>query len=347
MLKNNLLMDALHGKEVPRVPVWLMRQAGRTLKEYRQLREEAGSFIEMVKNPHFASEATLQPVDILGVDAAILFSDILVIPEAMGLPYEMEEKKGPFFPQTIKTEQDINKLNMAGENEYGYVTEAVRMTLKKLHGRVPLIGFSGAPWTLFAYMVEGKGSKTFSLAKKFLFSEPALADKLLEKITRSCIQYLKDQIRAGVHAVQIFDSWAGVLGPHHYQSRILPYMKMLVDELKNDVPVIVFAKDGHHSLKELAELKPHGLGLDWTIAPIQARKTAGSNITLQGNLDPCVLYAASEVIEAEAKQMLDAFGKHRYICNLGHGVYPDVDVEKIKYFVRVVKEYQIKKHLAF
>jgi uroporphyrinogen decarboxylase len=347
MLKNTLLIDALHGKEVPRVPVWLMRQAGRTLQEYRQLREEAGSFISMVKNPHYASDATLQPVDILGVDAAILFSDILVIPEAMGLPYEMEEKKGPFFPQTIKTANDINKLNVAGENEYGYVTEAVRMTLKKLNGRVPLIGFSGAPWTLFAYMVEGKGSKTFSSAKKFLFTEPALADKLLEKITRSCIQYLKDQVKAGVHAVQIFDSWAGVLGPNHYQNRILPFMKMLVDELKNDIPIIVFAKDGHHSLNRLAELRPHGLGLDWTIDPLAARKTAGKNITLQGNLDPCVLYSSLEVIEAETKQMLEAFGKHRYICNLGHGVYPDVESEKIKHFVKVVKEYQIKKHLAF
>lgn len=337
MLTNTLLIDALHGKEVPRVPVWLMRQAGRTLKEYRQLREEAGSFIRMVKNPHYASEATLQPVDIVGVDAAILFSDILVIPEAMGLPYEMEEKKGPYFPQTIKTVHDVNKLCIPGESEYGYVTEAVRLTLKKLNGRVPLIGFSGAPWTLFAYMVEGKGSKTFSTAKKFLFSEPDLADKLLEKITLSCIQYLKDQVKAGVHAVQIFDSWAGVLGPYHYQSRILPFMKMLVDELKNDIPVIVFAKDGHHSLKALAELRPHGLGLDWTIDPVLARKTAGNNITLQGNLDPCVLYASLEFIESETKQMLKAFGKHRYICNLGHGVYPDVEAEKIKHFVNVVK----------
>jgi uroporphyrinogen decarboxylase len=347
MLKNTLLIDALHGKEVPRVPVWLMRQAGRTLKEYRQLREEAGSFIQMVKNPHFASEATLQPVDILGVDAAILFSDILVIPEAMGLPYEMEEKKGPFFPQTIKTEQDINKLNIAGENEYGYVTEAVRMTLKKLDGRVPLIGFSGAPWTLFAYMLEGKGSKAFSLAKKFLFSESALADQLLEKITRSCIQYLKDQVRAGVHAIQIFDSWAGVLGPHHYQSRILPFMKMLVDELKFEVPVIVFAKDGHHSLNKLAELRPHALGLDWAIEPVLARNIVGKDITLQGNLDPCLLYASYEIIEYETKKMLDAFGKYRYVCNLGHGVYPDVEVEKIKHFVNIVKNYSYQNAKAF
>ncbi|MCX8079981.1 MAG: uroporphyrinogen decarboxylase [Bacteroidia bacterium] len=339
MLKNNLFLDALEGRDTERAPVWLMRQAGRTLKEYRELRAQAGSFIRLVKTPQYAAEATVQPVDILGVDAAILFSDILVIPEAMGLPYEMEETKGPFFPKTVCSEHDIHQLKIASGDEYGYVMEAICHTLKKLDGRVPLIGFCGAPWTLFAYMVEGKGSKTFSKAKKMLFSEPGASEKLLEKITMSCISYLKDQVKAGVHAVQIFDSWAGVLGPYHYQKFVVPYLKTMVDELKTLVPVILFCKDAHHSLEALAALGPHALGLDWTIDPVLARTVAGERITLQGNLDPCILYAGEEVIKEETERMLRRFGKKRYICNLGHGVYPDVEAEKIKFFIKTVKNF--------
>jgi len=338
--QNNLLLLALEGKEVPRVPVWLMRQAGRTLKEYGEVRKEAGSFIKMVKTPELASEVTVQPVTILNVDAAIIFSDILVIPEAMGLPYTMIEEKGPFFPNTVQSEKEVNSLRIAQPEDYQYVTEAIQLTRKKLNNRVPVIGFCGAPWTLFAYMVEGKGSKTFSRAKSLLFSDRKTSQCLLEKITQSCINYLKSQIKAGVHAVQIFDSWAGVLGPKVYQECVIPFLKIMVEEISPLAPVILFCKDAHHSLKNLCHLKPACIGLDWTIDPKTARSIAGKEITLQGNLDPCILYASEETIRSETRQMIQEFGPQRYICNLGHGLYPDIDVEKIRIFIETVKNYK-------
>lgn len=339
MLKNDLLIRAAKGLDVERAPVWLMRQAGRVLPEYRATRSRAKNFVEFVKTPELACEVTIQPVDILGVDAAIIFSDILVIPEAMGLPYEMIEAKGPRFPNTIQTKADIDKLKIADAGDLDYVMKALQLTKKELNNRVPLIGFCGAPWTLLAYMVEGSGSKTFSKAKQFLYTEPELAHQLLEKITQSSINYLKGQVASGADLLQVFDSWAGVLSEKMYYEFSLKYISKICDALSPLVPVTVFAKDAHYAVQKISETKCNSIGLDWTIDPTVARKNAG-NKTLQGNADPCLLYANEKTIINETHAMLKAFGKNRYICNLGHGLYPDLDKEKVKLFVNVVKEYQ-------
>ena len=339
MLKNDLLLRAARGLDVERAPVWLMRQAGRVLPEYRATRSRAKNFVEFVKTPELAAEVTIQPVDILGVDAAIIFSDILVIPEAMGLPYEMIEAKGPRFPDTIKTKADIDKLKIAEAGDLDYVMKALQLSKKELNNRVPLIGFCGAPWTLLAYMVEGSGSKTFSKAKQFLYTEPELAHRLLEKITLSSINYLKGQVAAGADLLQIFDSWAGVLSEKMFYEFSLKYISQICDALSPLVPVTVFAKDAHYALQKISETNCSSIGLDWTIDPIIARKNSGTK-TLQGNADPCLLYADEKTIIAETHQMLRSFGKQKYICNLGHGLYPDIDKEKVKLFVSVVKEYK-------
>ena len=339
MLKNDLLLRAARGEEVERAPVWLMRQAGRILPEYRATRAKAKNFIEFVKNPELASEVTVQPVDILGVDAAIIFSDILVIPEAMGLPYQMIEAKGPWFEKTIRSADDVKKLHVAEAGDLKYVTDALELTKKILDGRVPLIGFAGAPWTLLAYMVEGSGSKTFSKAKQFLYTQPDAAHLLLDKITESIINYMKAQVKAGADLLQIFDSWAGVLSEPMYYEFSLRYISKICDALSPLVPVTVFAKDAHYAVKKIAETKCSVVGLDWTIDPAKARVEAG-NKTLQGNADPCLLYADDRKIISETHSMLKAFGKQRYICNLGHGLYPDLDKTKVKLFIDTVKNYK-------
>jgi uroporphyrinogen decarboxylase len=339
MLKNNLLLRAAKGEVVERAPIWLMRQAGRILPEYRATRSKAANFIEFVKNPELACEVTIQPVDILGVDAAIIFSDILVIPEAMGLPYQMIEAKGPWFENTIKNKADIDKLKIAEAGDLDYVMKALQLTKRGLNDRVPLIGFAGAPWTLFAYMIEGSGSKTFSKAKQFLYTQPENAHLLLEKITQSTINYLKGQVTAGADLIQLFDSWAGILSEQMYYEFSLKYISKICDALSPSVPVTVFAKDAHYAIEKIAETSCHSIGLDWTIDPKKARKEAGTK-TLQGNADPCLLYANEEKIISETQSMLRSFGKNRYICNLGHGLYPDLDKEKVKLFVNVVKEFK-------
>lgn len=337
MLTNDILLKAARGEQVERIPVWLMRQAGRILPEYRAVRSSVNGFKELVKNPELICEVTIQPVDILGVDAAIIFSDILVIPEAMGLNYEMVESKGPFFPKTIQSEQDVLALTTDVVPNLQYVFDSIKLTKQALNNRVPLIGFAGAPWTIFSYMIEGKGSKTFSQAKKMLYTHPQLSHSLLAKITDATIAYLKEQIRNGADIVQVFDSWAGVLSKAQYVEFALPYMEKIAASI-TDVPVILFAKDAHYILTEFAQTNCSVIGLDWTIEPEKARREA-PNKTLQGNLDPCVLYADKATIKAEAENMLRAFGKQNYICNLGHGVYPDVDFEKAKYFIEVVQHF--------
>lgn len=337
MYQNDLILRAAKGEQVERVPVWLMRQAGRILPEYKAVRAKAKNFIEFVKTPEMAAEVTIQPVDILGVDAAIIFSDILVIPEAMGLPYQMIEAKGPFFEKTIKTQSDIDALHIADGNDLDYVMKAIELTKKGLNNRVPLIGFAGAPWTIMAYMVEGSGSKTFSQAKKLMYQEPALAHQLLEKITQSTINYLKAQIAAGADMIQIFDSWAGVLGNDQYTAFSLQYISKICVAISPLVPVTIFAKDAHFALANMSKLNCNTIGLDWTINPQDARIIVGSGKTLQGNADPCLLYADEKTIELEAKKMVNAFGKHRYIANLGHGLYPDLDKNKVKFFIDCVK----------
>lgn len=338
-IKNDLILRAARGEKTERTPVWLMRQAGRVLPEYREVRAKMGGFKELVETPEFACEVTIQPVDILGVDAAIIFSDILVIPEAMGLPYQMIEAKGPWFEKTIKTAEDINQLRIAKPEDLYYVMNAIKLTKKELNGRVPLIGFAGAPWTIFAYMIEGSGSKTFSKAKKFLYTQPQLAHQLLQKITDSTVNYLQGQIVAGADMLQLFDSWAGVLSPEQYNEFALKYISQICDAI-TEVPFTVFAKDAHFARKAMGKLSCDTIGLDWTVDIAESRKMIGNSKTLQGNMDPCLLYADFDVIKKEAIKMLKAFGPNRHIANLGHGLYPDLEKDKVKCFVDTIKEFR-------
>jgi len=338
--QNNTFFDMVCNKHTNRTPIWLMRQAGRILPEYRKVRDSLKDFKALVKNPERACEVTIQPVDILGVDAAIIFSDILVIPDAMGLPYEMEENKGPVFPKSIKSSKDLDGLHIASAEELQYVLDAIKLTKKELNGRVPLIGFAGAPWTIFSYMIEGQGSKTFSKAKKMLYTQPQFAHQLLELITQSTINYLKGQIQAGADMIQIFDSWAGVLGPDQYKEFSLQYISKICDAI-NEVPKIVFAKGAYFAREEMNSLNCEVVGLDWNMGIKESRKMMPDKV-LQGNLDPCALYGSFDDIKRETKKMLDDFGPHRHIANLGHGLYPDTEVDKVKCFIDTVKEYSSK-----
>lgn len=339
-LQNDLILRAARGQQVERVPVWMMRQAGRILAEYRAVREKAGSFIQLATNPELAAEVTIQPVDILGVDAAIIFSDILVVPEAMGLPYVMEEKVGPIFPTTIHSMADVEKLRVANPEEgLKYVLDAIKIVKSELNGRVPLIGFAGAPFTLLCYMIEGRGSKTFSKAKKALYSEPELSHALLQKITDTTIAYLKAQIAAGANLVQIFDSWAGILSPEQYRTYSLPYIAQICNAI-TEVPVTVFAKGAFFAREDMGKLNCDVVGLDWNMDIAESRKLVGDSKTLQGNLDPCVLYSSFDEIKKHTRSMIQQFGTQKYIANLGHGVYPDTNPDKVKCFIDTVKEYQ-------
>jgi uroporphyrinogen decarboxylase len=338
-LKNDLLLRAARGEKTERTPVWLMRQAGRILPEYRAVRSSLSGFKELVETPERAAEVTIQPVDILDVDAAIIFSDILVIPEAMGLPYEMVEKKGPIFRNTIASKADFDKIKVSDPAELSYVYDAINLTVKELDGRVPLIGFAGAPFTIFCYMVEGSGSKTFSKARAMLYSEPELANKLMQMITDSTIAYLKGQVDAGANLLQIFDSWASVLSPERYKSFALPYMKQITDALNGLVPITLFAKGANFSISDLAKLQCNTIGLDWNV-PIEFAKAKSHGKTLQGNLDPAVLYSSGKDIVKHTSTMMAAFGSHPHIANLGHGVYPDMKPEAVRTFINTVKEYR-------
>jgi uroporphyrinogen decarboxylase len=342
-MKNDLLLRAAKGENIDRYPVWIMRQAGRILPEYRAVRSSVKGFKELVKNPELCCEVTIQPVDILGVDAAIIFSDILVVPEAMGLDYEMIEQKGPWFEKTIRSEKEFALLstNVDVEDRLGYVLDAISLTKKELNNRVPLIGFAGAPWTIFCYMVEGKGSKTFSESRKMLYANPELAHKLLDRITTVTIDYLKAQITCGADLVQVFDSWAGILSRQQYTEFCIPYLERICNAIK-ETPVTIFSKGAISSLPDLAKLKCNTLGLDWNMEIDEVRKLVGETKTLQGNLDPCVLYSDHNRIEIETKKLLDSFKSTRHIVNLGHGIYPDTDFEKVKTFINTIKSYEIK-----
>lgn len=340
--QNDILLRMIKGEKTSRFPVWMMRQAGRILPEYRAVRNGLKDFKELVETPERAAEVTIQPVDILGVDAAIIFSDILVVPEAMGLTYQMLENKGPWFEQTIRSEEDLKLISSSIDvhDRLGYVSEAIKITVKELDGRVPLIGFAGAPWTIFCYMVEGEGSKTFSKSKKVMFTQPQLAHQMLQMITDVTIKYLKMQIEAGAAVVQLFDSWAGILGPAEYSEFGTKYVKQICEAI-TEVPVTVFAKGAYYARAEFAKLKCSTIGLDWNMDVEESRKIIGAEKTLQGNLDPCVLYADFKVIETKTKNLLNSFGNQRHIANLGHGVYPDTNPEKVKCFIETVKGFAI------
>ena len=307
MLQNDLILRAARGEAIERYPVWLMRQAGRILPEYRAVRSRLTGFKELVETPELAAEVTIQPVDLLGVDAAIIFSDILVVPEAMGLEYQMIEQKGPWFEKTIRSEADLRyaETDFDIEDRLGYVLEAIRITNKELNGRVPLIGFAGAPWTILCYMVEGHGSKTFSESRKLLYTNPTLAHDLLQRITKVTIHYLKAQIAAGAHMVQLFDAWVGILGHDQYMEFGVRYLKEIAAAIQ-EVPVTLFSKGAYASVYELAKLDCNTVGLDWNMDPVTIRKEIGESRTLQGNLDPCALYGTHREVEILTKKPITA-----------------------------------------
>lgn len=339
-ITKHLFFRALAGEEVDRPPVWMMRQAGRYLPEYMKLRAKY-DFFTRVQTPELACEITLQPIDIVKPDAAILFSDILVIPQAMGLEVLLEENKGPILPKTIYNQNDINQLITGQEavERLEYVYEAVKLTKKSLNERVPLIGFAGAPFTILCYMVEGKGSKTFDKAKQFCISQPLLAASLLAKITEVTIAYLKKKVEAGVDCVQVFDSWSGLLSPDDFDQFSKPYLLQISNALSPLVPVILFPKGSWYALEDLSKSSARALGLDWCLNPGLARQLTQNSVTLQGNFDPNHLLKPIPELKKEVKTMIDAFGKDRYIVNLGHGILPNIPVDCAKAFVEAVKEY--------
>jgi uroporphyrinogen decarboxylase len=341
-MTNDLFLKALGGEAVDRPPVWIMRQAGRYLPDFMKLKAKY-DFFTRCRTPELATEITVMPIDQIGTDAAILFSDILVLPQAMGLPFEMKPGTGPFLSKPVRSANDVDRLMVADvEEELGYVMDAIRMTKAELKGRVPLIGFAGSPWTIFCYSVEGQGSKTFNIAKEFAFTNPIAAHLMLQKITESTIAYLRAQIKNGVDVVQVFDSWGGVLSPTDFETFSGQYIRQIVDALKEAAPVIVFAKGCWHALSELSKSGASALGVDWTIRPEMARQLAGRDITLQGNFDPARLYSSPEVIQTMVWDMIDAFGKDRYVVNLGHGILPDIPVDHVRAFVGAVKSYSPK-----
>ena len=338
-LRNDLFLRAARGERTERTPVWMMRQAGRYLPEYRELRAE-DAFFDVVQTPELAAEVTLQPVRRFELDAAIIFSDILVVPQAMGLTVEMVPGTGPRFPDPLAKPSDLARLREPDvAASLRYVFEALTLTRRRLEGKIPLIGFCGAPWTLMAYMVEGGGSKTFSRAKSWLYRSPDASHDLLGGITDVLVAYLRSQADAGAQALQVFDSWSGQLGPDDFRAFALPYLERICDAVHTShphVPLIVFARGSHYALPELRDAGYDVIGLDWTIDPAVARAALGEEVTLQGNLDPSVLYADPGTIRLRVKRMLERFGPGPLIANLGHGMHPDHDPEHARAFVDAV-----------
>lgn len=341
VLKNDLLLRALKGETVNRPPVWMMRQAGRYLPQYLELKAKY-DFFTRVETPELACAITLQPIDIIGPDAAIIFSDILVIPQALGLKVLMEEGRGPLLPDTISTQAHIDALQTEGAAErLDYVCKAIALTKKELNGRVPLIGFAGAPFTILCYMVEGKGSKTFDKAKQFCFTQPLLAHQLLQKITDSTIEYLKAQVKAGADCVQVFDSWSGMLSPADFEAYALPYLTQIANALSPLCPVILFPKGSWYALNKLSQTSASAVGIDWTVTADYAREQTNNAITLQGNFDPVKLLLPPKQITEEVNKMINAFGPQRLVANLGHGILPHIPVDNAKAFVDAVKNYGV------
>lgn len=340
MIKNNLFLRALKGETVERPPVWMMRQAGRYLPEFMELKHKY-DFFTRCQTPELASEITVQPIRRYGMDAAILFSDILVIPQAMDIEVEMKPNFGPYLPKPIRSKEDLERVIVPDiQDTLGYVMEAITMTKEKLNDEIPLIGFAGSPWTILCYCVEGQGSKSFDKARGLCFSQPEVAHQLLQKITDTTIAYLKAKVEAGVNAVQVFDSWGGMLSPTDYQEFSWPYIQQIVDALKDLAPVIVFGKGCWFALKEMAQSGASAVGVDWTCSAQNARYLTGGNITLQGNFDPARLLSPPAEIKKRVTQMIREFGKDKYIVNLGHGILPNIPLENAKAFIDAVKEYK-------
>lgn len=342
-------LKALRREPVDTTPVWLMRQAGRYLPEYRRLREQAGSFLDLCQNPELACEVTLQPLRRFDLDAAILFSDILTIPEAMGLGLHFIEGSGPHFHHPVRTPEAITRLSVPDmADDLGYVSDAVRLIRHELDGKTPLIGFAGSPWTLATYMVEGGPSKTYQHIKALLYNEPQAMHSLLDVLARSVTAYLNTQIAAGAQAVQVFDTWGGVLTPPAYREFSLHYMRRIVENIDpapdgNEVPVILFTKGGGAWLEDMTDSGCHAIGLDWTIDIGEARRRVGNRVALQGNLDPALLYARPAVIRDHVAATLASFGNAPgHVFNLGHGVTPQVNPDHVAALVNAVHEFGVR-----
>ncbi|WP_407534889.1 uroporphyrinogen decarboxylase [Elizabethkingia miricola] len=340
MIKNDLYLRALKGETVERPPVWMMRQAGRYLPEFIALRDKY-DFFTRCQTPELAAEITVQPIRRFPLDAAILFSDILVVPQAMGIDFKMKENVGPWLDNPIRTKEAVEQIVVPDvDDTLSYVFDAITLTLEHLDNEIPLIGFAGSPWTILCYCVEGKGSKAFDIAKSFCFQQPEAAHQLLQKITDTTIAYLKRKVEKGVSAVQVFDSWGGMLSPADYQEFSWKYINQIVEALSPLTEVVVFAKGCWYALEDMAKSKASTLGVDWTVTPEIARKLTGGNITLQGNFDPARLHSSPETIRKMVHEMIDRFGKDKYIANLGHGILPNIPVENAEAFIRAVVEYK-------
>jgi uroporphyrinogen decarboxylase len=351
-LKNDIFIKALLKQPVDRTPVWMMRQAGRYLPEYRATRAKAGSFLDLCTNPELACEVTLQPLERFDFDAAILFSDILTIPDAMGLGLYFSEGEGPKFKNTVRTQSDVDKLPIPDPGtDLRYVVDAVSLIRKNLQGRVPLIGFSGSPWTLATYMVEGGSSKTFQKVKGLMYQQPLVMHKMLDKLAQSVALYLNAQIEAGAQAVMVFDTWGGLLSTEDYNEFSLNYAKQVRSLLKTnvsgeEVPTIFYTKGGGLWLEDMADAGYSGLGLDWQTDIANARSRVGDKVALQGNLDPISLYATPEKIRENVKTILQKYGQGSgHVFNLGHGILPDMNPDHVKVMVDAVHEFSPQYHL--
>ncbi len=340
MLENDLFLRALKGETVERPPVWMMRQAGRYLPEFMEIKHKY-DFFTRCRTPELASEITIQPIRRFGMDAAILFCDILVIPQAMNIEVEMKPNFGPYLPNPVRDQAGVDATIVPDiQDSLGYVMDAITMTKEKLDNQVPLIGFAGSPWTILCYTVQGQGSKNFDKAKAFCFTQPEAAHQMLQKITDTTIAYLKAKVAAGVNAVQVFDSWGGMLSPEDYNEFSLQYINQIVTALKDLAPVIVFGKGCWFALNDMAKSGAAALGVDWTCSPRNARYLSGGAITLQGNFDPSRLLSPPAKIKEMVHDMIRAFGKDKYIANLGHGILPNIPVENAGAFVEAVKSYK-------
>jgi len=350
-LKNDIFIKTLLKQPVDRTPVWMMRQAGRYLPEYRATRAKAGSFLDLCTNPELACEVTLQPLERFDFDAAILFSDILTIPDAMGLGLYFSEGEGPKFKNTVRTQSDVDKLPIPDPGtDLRYVVDAVSLIRKNLQGSVPLIGFSGSPWTLATYMVEGGSSKTFQKVKGLMYQQPLVMHKMLDKLAQSVALYLNAQIEAGAQAVMVFDTWGGVLTPADYKEFSLAYMQRIVEGLTREadgrkVPVVLFTKGGGQWLEIMADTGCDALGLDWTTDIGEARNRVAGRVALQGNMDPSTLYASPEVIRRSVANILESYGSGTgHVFNLGHGIHPGINPEHAGAMIEAVHELSKQYH---
>ncbi|EDV23097.1 uncharacterized protein TRIADDRAFT_27497 [Trichoplax adhaerens] len=350
-LKNDLILRVARGQHTEVIPVWTMRQAGRYLPEFREVRSQ-NDFFTVCRTPSLACEVTLQPIRRFNLDAAIIFSDILVVPQALGMNIEMIPGKGPIFTSPLESPDDLKELdrNIDVDERLGYVFDAITLTRHKLKGQVPLIGFAGGPWTLMAYMIEGGGSSTMSKAKKWLYRYEEASHQLLRLLVDVIVEYLVGQVKAGAQLLQVFESHAGILGPDMFDKYSLTYLQQICQKVKHNleaaklevVPMIVFAKGAHYALHQLSNIGYDVVGMDWTIDPEVARNKIGHEVTIQGNLDPCTLYASKTELEEKIQKMVKKFGAQRYIANLGHGIYPDAEPAQLDFFVRTVHEYSKK-----